>query len=268
MLCCACACAFAGAAPARGQGSTPDELLNQIGFDQKLDAQVPLDLSFRDEGGRVVRLGDELGGKPAILVLAYYECPNLCTMVLTGLADGLRQVALGMGAQYDVVTVSIDPREGPALAAAKKATYLDRYGRPGGDAGWHFLTGEQASIARLARAIGFRYAYDAKQDQFAHPAGIVVLTPQGKIARYFYGIEFAPRDLRLGLVEASSGAIGTPIDQVLLRCYHYDPAAGSYTLIVENVVRLASAVTVLLVGVCLFALFRRERRVLRLGIRD
>jgi protein SCO1/2 len=165
-----------------------------------------------------------------------------------------------MGQEFEVVSVSIDPSEQPDLAAAKKAAYLERYGRPGDAAGWHFLTGEQGPIAQLAQAVGFRYAYDAQQNQFAHPAGIMILTPQGKIARYFYGIEFAPRDLRLGLVEASAGQIGTPIDQVLLRCYHYDAVAGTYTLAFEYVIRLASVVTVLVIGSTLFALFRRERR--------
>lgn len=251
---------FAGILPARAHDGTPDDLLNQVGFEQRLDVQVPLDLSFRDEVGKAVHLGDYFGTRPVILTLNYFECPNLCTLVLSGLGAGLRSVSLHMGQAFDVVSVSIDPREQPDLAAAKKATYLARYGRPGDEAGWHFLTGEQGSITQLARAVGFRYAYDARQDQFAHPAGIVILTPQGKIARYFYGIEFAPRDLRLGLVEASAGKIGTPIDQVLLRCYHYDPAMGAYTLAIENAVRLASVATVLLVGVTLFALFRRERR--------
>jgi protein SCO1/2 len=261
--------AFGGAIAARAQGSTPDDLLNQVGFDQRLQAQVPLDLPFRDETGKDVRLGDYLGARPVILTLNYFECPNLCTLVLTGLADGLRSMTLAMGREFDVVSVSIDPREQPELAAAKKATYLERYGQPGGEAGWHFLTGQQASITRLTQAVGFRYAYDAQQNQFAHPAGIVILTPQGKVARYFYGIEFAPRDLRLGLVEASAGQIGTPIDQVLLRCYHYDPVAGRYTITIENIMRLISVVTALLVGSTLLALFRRERRrLVRLAIRD
>ena len=259
-LICVLSLMMAGILPARAQGSTPDDLLNQVGFDQRLDAQVPLDLPFRDEAGKAVHLGDYFGARPVILTLNYFECPNLCTLVLSGLGDGLRSIALRMGQEFEVVSVSIDPREQPDLAAAKKAAYLERYGRPGDAAGWHFLTGEQGPIAQLAQAVGFRYAYDAQQNQFAHPAGIMILTPQGKIARYFYGIEFAPRDLRLGLVEASAGQIGTPIDQVLLRCYHYDPVAGKYTLAIENVIRLASVITVLVIGSTLFALFRRERR--------
>jgi protein SCO1/2 len=249
---------FAGILVARAQGSTPDDFLNQVGFDQRLEKQVPLDLPFRDEAGKGVRLGDYFGTRPVILTLNYFECPNLCTLVLSGLGAGLQSMSLRMGQDFDVVSVSIDPREKPDLAAAKKATYLEHYGRPGDAAGWHFLTGEQGSITQLAKAVGFHYAYDPQQNQFAHPAGIMMLTPQGKIARYFYGIEFAPRDLRLGLVEASAGQIGTPLDQVLLRCYHYDPVAGKYTVVVENVVRLASVVTVLTVGTALFALFRRS----------
>jgi protein SCO1/2 len=252
--------ALCTAVPARAQGTTPDDLLNQVGFDQRLEAQVPLDLLFRDEAGKDVRLGDYFGARPVILTLNYFECPNLCTLVLTGLADGLRSMSLQIGREFDVVSLSIDPREKPELAAAKKATYLERYGQPGGEGGWHFLTGDQASITQLTQAVGFRYAYDAQQNQFAHPAGIVILTPQGKIARYFYGIEYAPRDLRLGLVEASAGQIGTPIDAVLLRCYHYDPVAGRYTVTIENIVRLASVITALMVGLTLLALFRRERR--------
>jgi protein SCO1/2 len=247
------------AAPARAQTGPDERLLNAIGFDQKLNAQVPLDLIFRDERGAPIRLGDYIGDKPAILVLAYYECPNLCTLVLTQLVETMRDMAFEVGKEFDVITVSIDPGEGPAIATAKKATYLERYGRPGADRGWHFLTGEQAQIDRLAQAVGFRYAYDARQDQYAHPTGIMVLTPQGTIARYFYDLDYTPRDLRLGLVEAAEGRIGSPVDQFLLRCYHYDPISGQYTPAIMNIVRIVGGATALILGACLFRLFRRYR---------
>src|SRR5947209_1461987 len=172
--------------------------LRDVGFDQRLDEQVPLDLEFRDEWGRSVRLGDYFTDKPVILVLAYYRCPMLCTEVLNGLARGLLDVSFDIGKEFQVVTVSFDPREQPELAAAKKRTYLERYGRPGAEAGWHFLTGDQDAIDRLTKAVGFRYSYDATNDQFRHAAGVVVLTPTGKISRYFYDVKYSSRDLRLG----------------------------------------------------------------------
>ena len=243
------------------QTAPPNDPLNKVGFDQKLNQQVPLDLTFRDEQGASVRLGDYFGAKPAILVLAYYECPNLCTLVLTKLVETMRGLSFDAGNQFEVVTVSIDPRDTPAIAAAKKATYLERYGRTGATGGWHFLTGEQDQIALLAQQIGFRYAYDARQDQYAHPTGIMVLTPQGKISRYFYDLDYTPRDLRLGLVEAADGAIGSPIDYVLLRCYHYDPITGQYTIPIMNIVRIVGVATALFLGMFLLMMVRRDRRV-------
>ncbi len=242
-----CALVAAGAARA---GEGPPPITREVGIEQHLDAQVPLDLVFRDEAGKDVRLGDMVNGKPTVLVLAYYRCPMLCTQVLNGVLDAARHMSFDLGDEYNIVTVSFDAREQPGLAAAKKATYLAQYDRPGApaEAGWHFLTGEQGSIDRLADAVGFRFKYDAKQDQFAHGSGIMVLTPQGKVSRYFYGIQYPPRDLRLSLVEASANHIGTPVDQVLLLCYHYDPGTGRYTPVVMNLVRLGGVVTVLLLG--------------------
>lgn len=234
--------------------------LSEVAFEQKLNEQVPLSLVFQDETGKSVQLGDYFGQKPVILTLNYYNCPMLCPLVLEELANSLAKIPFTMGDQFNVVTVSIDPRETPKLAAATKEKYIRRYGRPGAEAGWHFLIGEEAAIQQLAQAVGFRYAYDAQSDQYAHPAGIMILTPQGKISRYFYGIEYAPMDLRLGLVEASANKIGSLVDQVLLRCYHYDPTTGKYTLIVMNVLRLAGLGTVLILGTFVFVMFRRERR--------
>jgi protein SCO1/2 len=236
------------------------EVLRDVGFDQRLDEQVPLDLTFRDETGNPVALGRYFGTKPVILVLADYECPMLCTLVLNGLTGALKALPFDIGREFEVVTVSINPADTPALASAKKANYVARYGRPGANAGWHFLTGEPDAIARLAQAVGFRYRYVPEQKQFAHAAGIVVLTPHGKIARYFYGIEFAPRDLRLGLVEAAQGRIGTPVDQILLFCFHYDPVTGSYSALAMNSVRVAGAITVVvLVGFLALYLWREAR---------
>jgi protein SCO1/2 len=224
-----------------------------------LNEQVPLDLTFRDETGKNVQLRDYFGEKPVILSLVYYECPMLCSLVLNGLLRSLRALAFTAGEEFNVVTVSFNPVETPPLAAAKKEAYLQNYGRPGATAGWHFLTGEEEAIQQLTRAVGFRYVYDPASKQYAHASGIIVLTPQGKIARYFYGIEYAPRDLRLGLVEASANKIGSPIDQVLLFCFHYDPAGGKYSLIIMNVIRLAGLATVLALGAFMFVLFRRDQ---------
>jgi protein SCO1/2 len=247
------------AGPARGQANLPP-VLRDVGFDQRLDAQVPLALVFRDEAGRSVTLGEYFHGKPVILVLAYYRCPMLCTEVLNGLVRALLDVPFDVGKEFNVLTVSFDPREGPELAAAKKQTYLERYGRPGAEAGWHFLTGEQEPIQRLTEAVGFRYTYDPRNDQFAHASGIMVLTPEGKISRYFYDIHYSPRDLRLGLVEASENKIGSPADQILLYCFHYDPAEGRYGPVVMNFVRLGGVLTLLAIGTLVVVLRRQERR--------
>lgn len=232
------------------------EVLNKVGFEQRLNEQAPLDATFRDEGGRAVRLGDYFDGRPVVLVLAYYRCPMLCTEVLNGLTASLRAIRPAMEHDYRVLTVSFDPRETPDLAAAKKKSYTVSYGRFGAESGWHFLTGEQKSIDRLAEAVGFHYAFDAATDQFAHPSGIVILTPQGKIARYLFGIEYPARDLQLALVEASQGKIGSPADQLLLLCYHYDPETGRYTASIMSLVRWFGALTLALIVI----LVTRSRR--------
>ena len=233
--------------------------LRGVGIDQRLNEQVPLDLMFRDETGKSVRLGDYFGNKPVILALVYYRCPMLCTLTLNGLVRTMRVMPFDVGDQYAVVTVSFDPHETPALAAAKKGEYLAHYARPGGAAGWHFLTGEESSIRRLTEAVGFHYNYDPQSGQYAHTTGLVVVTPQGKIARYFYGVEVSPRDLRLSLVEASANKIGSRVDEILLFCFHYDPATGKYGWEIVRIIQFAGAVTVLVLGSFIAVMLLRER---------
>ncbi|MEX0881157.1 MAG: SCO family protein [Thermoanaerobaculia bacterium] len=235
-------------------------LLKEIGIDQRLNAQIPLDLAFRDETGRPVRLGDAFGKRPVILALVYYNCPMLCTQVLNGLVGALNVMSLEAGKDFDVVAVSFDPRETPAQASAKKDAYLTRYKHPASGAGWHFFTGDAAAIGALTKAVGFRYRYDEQREQFAHASAIYVATPDGRLARYYYGIEYAPRDLRLGLVEASAGRIGTPVDQVLLYCFHYDPASGKYGAVVINIVRLAGGATLAALALGIWVMSRRRSR--------
>jgi protein SCO1/2 len=244
-----------GAAPAPPPGP-----LEKVGIDQKLDGQVPLDLRFSDESGKSVRLGDLMVGKPAILVLVYYRCPMLCNEVLNGLLRSLRALSFSAGGEFTVLTLSIDPHEPPELAAAKKEGYLREYDRPGAAAGWRFLTGAEGPIRELADLVGFRYSYDPPSKQFAHAAGIVVLTGRGRISRYFSGIEFSSRDLKFALMEASEGRIGSRIDQLVLYCFRYDPAMGRYGLVIRNVLQLAAAATVILLGTLLGFLFWRERK--------
>ena len=250
----------AGIAQAPGEPATSRPgLLGKIAIDQRLNQQVPLDLRFRDEAGRDVRLGDYFGKRPVILALVYYECPMLCTQVLNGLVTALGVMNFEPGKEFEVVAVSFNAKEGPGLASQKKANYLERYGRPHTANGWHFLTGEQESIDRLTDAIGFRYEYDPKIQQFAHGAGIEVLTPKGAISKYFYGIEFSAWDIRLGLIEAADERIGTPIDDFLLFCYHYDPATGKYGAAVLRLVRAGGIATVLAFLAFLAVSLRRER---------
>lgn len=248
----------ASAARAQAPDSRPP-ILRDVAFDQLLGATVPLELALRDEAGRDVRLGEYFGKKPVVLSLVYYGCPMLCTLTLNGLASALSILSFDVGREFEVVTVSFEPKETPELAAEKKKAYLARYKRPGAAAGWHFLTGDAASIGRLTRAVGFRYAWDAETGQYAHPAGILVLTPEGKIARYLYGIEYAPKDLRLALVEASRNRIGSPVDQFLLLCYQYDPATGKYGAVVMRTVRTAGILTVLALGTFITLMWRREQ---------
>ena len=250
-----------GARPAPGQVATGlPKALKNVGIDQKLNEQIPLDAVFKDEQGREVKLGQFFGKKPVVLSLVYYTCPMLCTQVLNGMLSSFRQVSFNIGDQYEVVTVSFDPRETPELAAAKKRTYVAGYNRAGAEASWHFLTGDAANIKRLTDAVGFRYVWDEQTNQFAHASGIMVLTPEGKLARYFYGIDYPPRDLRLGLVEASQNKIGSPVDALLLYCYHYDPATGKYGAVVMNIMRLAGGVTVVLIVGMLLVLKQRGSR--------
>jgi protein SCO1/2 len=233
--------------------------LREIGFDQNLDQPVPLDATFRDEAGATVRLGDYFGKRPVVLVFAYYDCPMLCTLVVNGLSSALGVLSLNPGSDFEIVTVSFNPRDTPAAAAAKKAGYLDRYNRPGAAEGWHFLTGDQPAIDRLTKAAGFRYAWDAATRQFAHPSGVIVLTADGRLARYLFGVEYGPRDLRFALVEASAGRVGSPVDTLLLYCYHYDPMTGRYGLAIMRAMRLAGAATVLAIGSFIVMMLRREK---------
>jgi protein SCO1/2 len=232
-----------------------------VGIDQRLDQQVSLDLVFQDEAGRPVPLSSFFQrGKPVILVPVYYRCPMLCTQILNGLASSLKAVSLVPGKDFEIVAVSFDPKDTPDTAAGKKQMLLRRYNRPGTANGWHLLTGGQANITALMDAIGYHYKYDAATDQFAHASGIMVLTPEGRLSRYFYGVEYAPTDVRLGLVEASQNKIGSAVDQILLFCYHYDPATGKYGAIVMNLVRFAGAGFALILGVFLFIFLRRDVR--------
>jgi protein SCO1/2 len=230
--------------------------LRHVGIEQHLNEQIPLNLSFRDETGTPVRLGDYFGRKPLILNLVYYQCPMLCGEVLSGLESALCVLKFDVGKEFDVLTISFDPKETPEMAAAKKAEFLKRYGRPGAATGWHFLTGPQSSIDALTKAAGFQYEYDPKTQQFAHATAIMVLTPEGKIAQYYYGVEFAPKDLRLGLVQASQNKIGNLVDEVLLYCYHYDPDKGKYGAIISRILKLAAGATILLLGTFLIVMFR------------
>jgi len=233
--------------------------LTNVGIEQHLDAQVPADLAFTDDTGHPVKLGDYFSKKPLILNLVYYNCPMLCGEALAGLTGSMKMIKFDVGNEFEVLTVSFNPQETPQLAAEKKKDYLKRYGRPGAATGWHFLTGSPDSINALTKAVGFQYQYDAARNQYAHATAIMVLTPQGRISRYFYGVDFPPKDLRMGLVEASEGKIGNAVDQVLLYCYHYDPAAGKYGAVVSNMLKLGGALTILFIGVMILILIRLER---------
>ena len=252
--------AVLAAAPASAQ-PLDSTVGSNIGIEQHLDEQVPLEATFRDENGKAVQLAELMQhGRPVVLSLVYYECPMLCTQVLNGSLRSLRVLSLDVGSDFDVITVSIDPGETPALARQKKAEYVSRYKREGADQGWHFLTGDSEQIERLAEAVGFHYEYDEETDLFVHASGIMVLTPTGRLARYFYGIEYSPKDLRLGLVEASENRIGSPVDQVLLLCYQYDPATGKYGFMIMNALRLAGGATVAILAILIIGMIRRDRR--------
>jgi len=240
--------------------STMPRPLREIGFDQNLDQYVPLDVPFRDESGRTVRLADYFGSRPVVLVFAYYDCPMLCTQVINGLSTALNILSLAPGKDFEIVTVSFNPRDTPATASAKKAVYLERYTRDGAARAWHFLSGDEPSIDRLTKAAGFRYVWDAETKQFAHPTGVIVLTADGRLSRYLFGIEYGPRDLRYALVEASAGSVGNAADTLLLYCYHYDPMTGRYGFVVMRAVRIAGAATVLALASFIIVMVRKEKR--------
>jgi len=249
----------AASSRAEGPRELPPQLLG-VGIQQKLNAQVPLDLPFVDENGKAVKLGDYFGEKPVVLSLIYYACPMLCTTTENGVLNAVKALKFDAGKDYQILTVSFDPNDKPMNATAKKSVYVGLYGRPGAEKGWHFLTGDQDSIRRLTDAVGFHFRYDKDTEQFAHAAGIMVLTPQGRVSHYFYGIEYPAGNLRLALVEASNNKIGNPVDAVLLYCSHYDPAIGKYGLVVSRVLQLAGLVTVLSLGTFVVVLLRTERR--------
>jgi protein SCO1/2 len=247
--------------PPPSQMADPPAVLKNIRIDQKLDAQVPPDLVFNDESGKPVKLGDYFGKRPMILVLVYFKCPQLCTVVLTDLLHSLNGLTgASVGQQFDVLTVSFDPKEGSDLAAAKKKAYLKEYGRRGASQGWHFLTGQQSSIARLTDAVGFRYQWSEEYQQYMHASGLMILTPEGKISQYFYGIDFAPNDLRTALTRAGNSEIGAPVDEILFYCLHYDPRTGKYGIIIDRALKLAGALTILGLGTFLVVMFMNDSR--------
>ena len=257
-LCAAMALAQGMAGPVYQAATPPPQVLSKVGIDQNLNHQVPLDLAFTDETGHPVKLGDYFGSKPVVLSLVYYECPMLCTETLNGMVSAFKVLKFEPGKEFNVVTVSFNAKETPALAAEKKKNYLRQYGRPGAEQGWHFLTGSQASIDALTKAVGFHYAWDQTTQQFAHATAIMLLTPEGKIAQYYYGVEYSPRDLRLGIVEASKGKTGTVVDQVLLYCFHYDPRTGKYGAVITRVLQVAGVATIVFLGGFMFLMFRLE----------
>jgi len=258
--------AFLAAALAAGVASA--QLANQavpaldkVGVEEHLDASLPLELEFLDEVGRTVRLGDYFdGARPVILTLNYYRCPMLCGLQLNGVVAGLEEMDWTPGVEFEMVTVSIDPLETPELAQAKKENYLKRYQRPAAARGWHFLTGRQENIERLAETVGFGYTYDVASGQYAHAAAIFVITPDGRVARYLYGIEYPPKSLKLALMEASEGKIGSAFDQLIMYCYHYDPASRRYAPVAMNIMRVGGGATALLLGVTLGTWWLRESR--------
>ena len=256
------ACCITASAQRMSQGimSPPANVrppgLSNVTIEQRLNQQVPDDLAFRDETGKPVRLGDYFGRKPVILNLVYFRCPMLCPEILNSLESSLRVLKFDVGKEFEVLTVSFDPGDTPEQASEKKAEILKRYKRAGADQGWHFLTGPQPSIDALTKAVGFGYQFNAQNQQFAHAASIVVLTPSGRISQYFYGVEFAPKDLRFSLIQASGNKIGNVVDQVFLYCYHYDPATGKYGAIISRVLKVSGLATMLVLGVLITALFR------------
>jgi len=239
------------------------QTLKAVGIEQKLGSQLPLDAEFKDEDGRTVKLGTYFnGGRPVVLAFVYYECPMLCSQVLNGLTGAMKGMSLDAGKDFDVVAISFDSRENdkPDLAKNKKASYVEHYGRAGADKGWHFLTGTDPSIEAVTQAAGFSYKWDEKSDQFAHAAAVMVVTPEGKMSRYFYGIDYGPKDLKFGIMDSSAEKIGNPAEQLLLYCYHYDPASGKYGFAILRVLRLAGVATILGMGAMIFVFVRRSKK--------
>ena len=241
-------------------GKAAARAFTEVGIDQRLNEQLPLDLEFRDESGRPVKLGKYFHKKPVVISLVYYQCPMLCTQVLNGMVQTFRTLKFTAGTEFEVVTVSIDHRETPEMAADKKDTYVTEYARTGVAGGWHFLVGDSLSIKKLADAVGFKFIYDQPTRQFAHASGIMVATPQGKLARYLYGIEYGAKDLTFSIMEAAQEKIGSPVDKLLLLCYHYDPTTGKYGVVVANLLRGGGALTVLIIAGYMFVNYRRDRR--------
>ncbi|WP_437201409.1 SCO family protein [Planctomicrobium sp. SH664] len=237
----------------------PASPASEIGFDQHLGAQIPLELEFQNSSGEKVRLADYFGKKPVIITPVYYKCPMLCSLELNGLVRCLRAMKLDVGKDFDIVTVSISPEEKSPLANQKRKQYLAQYGREGAENGWHFLTGEQEPITKLCETVGFKSKFDPATQQYAHAAGIVICTPEGKISRYLFGVEFVPRDLRLAIVESSKGTVGTLTDQAMLFCYMYDPTRGKYGLAILNIIRTGGVVTLLALVTGVYQMLRRER---------
>ncbi|MCB1024932.1 MAG: SCO family protein [Acidobacteria bacterium] len=249
--------------PSQSSSNGIPETLKKVGIDQNLDAQIPLDAIFKDSSGREIKLGEYFGKeKPVILALVYYECPMLCNEVLNGLTGSLKGISFDAGKDFDVVAISFDTRENekPDLAKNKKASYLERYNRPGSSDGWHFLTGKQSEIDKVTKAVGFNYTFDKVTNQFAHAGGIMVLTPQGKVSRYLYGIDYSPKDLKFSIMESSENKIGNPVEQLYLYCFHYDPSSGKYGFAILNVMRLMGVATLLGIGTMLFVFWRRNKK--------
>lgn len=244
-----------------GSTQAPPAALMDIGVTEHLGDRIPLDLAFTDESGQSVRLGDYFeSGKPVVLQLGYYECPMLCTMISQGMIDALKQIDLKMGEDFHVVNISVDPTEQPKLAELKKRSYISAYGKPGEAGGMHLLVGGQEAIEKITSATGFRYQYVAEQEQYSHPAVLIIMTPDGYISRYLYGVKFDPKTLRLSLVEASANKIGSAMDQILLVCFHYDDTSGQYTLAAFNIMRIAGVLTLIVLVVALWRLFARDRK--------
>ena len=249
--------------PAASEPNGLPQALKEVGIEQKLGASMPLDTELKDEDGRTVKLGNYFNtGRPVIIAFVYYECPMLCNQVLNGLTGSLKGISFEAGKEFDVVAISFDTREDDKadLAKNKKASYMERYGRPGTEKGWHFLTGTQDSIDKVTSAAGFNYKWDERSNQFAHAAGVMIATPDGRLSRYFYGIDYSPKDVKFGLMESSENKVGSAAEQLLLYCYHYDPATGKYGLAILRVMRVGGVLTLLGMGLMGFVFWRRNKR--------